>query len=277
MLLTDVINPEVVDKANLLNREFSKAEPFRHVLIKNFFTEETVKKVINEFPKPEKDKMFDEFGNPNKKMACHDVRDIGGAYRKLDDCIRSEAFSEFMGKLTGIPNLLYDPEYHGAGTHDNYSTQGMDPHVDFNLHRTTGYHRRINAIIYLNRQWEEEWGGCLDLHKNPWEPDQDWKKTIVPLANHCILFETNEYSWHGFEPISIPEGEDIKSRKSFTIYMYTKERPQSELAEKHGTVYFSIKIDSDKAVSPKDANCGLDVRKMSFALKEIQFVHSFPG
>src|SRR5438270_7735672 len=63
-----------------------------------------------------------------------------------------------MSELTGIPGLLYDPEYHGAGTHDNHDGQGMDPHVDFNLHRSTGYHRRINAIIYLNGSWDPKWG-----------------------------------------------------------------------------------------------------------------------
>src|SRR5438067_13793651 len=54
--------------------------------------------------------------------------------------------------------------------------------------------------------------------------------------NHCVLFETNEYSWHGFHAVSVPDGKEI-SRKSFTIYMYTKERPLNEIADKHGTIY----------------------------------------
>jgi hypothetical protein len=132
--------------------------------------------------------------------------------------------------------LLYDPEYHGAGTHDNLSGQGMEVHVDFNLHRTTGHHRRINAIVYLNKEWCEEWGGCLELHTNPWDFENDKFISYPPLFNHCVLFETNEISWHGFKKIQSPDGVEL-SRKSFTIYMYTEDRPEEEIAPKHGTIY----------------------------------------
>src|SRR5438552_10493851 len=117
--------------------------------------------------------MVNEFGRGSKKFARHDVRNIGPVYADLDDYIRSPKFAALMSELTGIPGLLYDPEYHGAGTHDNHDGQGMDPHVDFNLHRSTGYHRRINAIIYLNESWDPKWGGNLELHKNPWDPEGD--------------------------------------------------------------------------------------------------------
>jgi hypothetical protein len=51
-----------------------------------------------------------------------------------------------------------------------------------------------------------------------------------------VLFETNEYSWHGFLPVTkdVPEG---VTRKSLAIYMYTKDRPVSEKFPKHGTFY----------------------------------------
>jgi hypothetical protein len=177
-----------------------------------------------------------EFGKKNRKFARHDVRNIGPTYRELDDFVRSKDFANIMEKVTGIPNLLYDPDYHGAGTHDNHSGQGMDAHVDFNLHPTTGYHRRINAIIYLNEEWGETWGGALEVHKNPWDLVNDSVKSYPPLKNHCVLFETNEISWHGFKKVNPPAGREI-SRKSFTIYMYTKERPAGEIVEKHGTIY----------------------------------------
>ena len=140
-----------------------------------------------------------------------------------------------MRDLTGIEGFLYDPEYHGAGTHENLVGQGMDPHIDFNLHRNTGYHRRINAIIYLNEEWKEEWGGSLQIHKNPWEPETDEIQTFLPLKNRCILCETNEYSWHGFEQIRHPTNPN-PSRKSFTVYMYTKYRHLEEIGDKHGTL-----------------------------------------
>src|SRR5438067_13793650 len=156
-----------------LRRRFAEAKPFPHVLIENFFAADVVSDLIRQFPVPDPTKMVNEFGRGSKKFARHDVRNIGPVYAELDDYIRSPKFAALMSALTGIPGLLYDPEYHGAGTHDNHDGQGMDPHVDFNLHRSTGYHRRINAIIYLNESWDPKWGGNLELHKNPWDPEGD--------------------------------------------------------------------------------------------------------
>ena len=231
-----ILNRAVTSKIADLSRRFAEAQPFRHVLIENFFADDVLAELIRQFPAPDPSKMVNEFGRGSKKFARHDVRNIGSVYEELDDYIRSPQFAAVMSELTGIPHLLYDPEYHGAGTHDNHDGQGMDPHVDFNLHRTTGYHRRLNAIIYLNEEWDPQWGGNLELHKDPWDPAGDEVLSYPPFLNHCVLFETNEYSWHGFHPVTLPPGKNI-SRKSFTIYMYTKDRPLNEIADKHGTIY----------------------------------------
>lgn len=79
-------------------------------------------------------------------------------------------------------------------------------------------------------------GGVLRLHKNPWDFKNDWFVEYPPLLNHCVLFETNEVSWHGFDKVNVPPTLDI-SRRSFTIYMYTKDRPANEVAQNHGTIY----------------------------------------
>jgi hypothetical protein len=231
-----ILADDLINKADWYRSQFDGAKPFRHVLITPFFEPAIAEAILEEFPVPLESQMRNEFGDKSRKFACHDVRSIGPTYRVIDDYISSPEFAKFMERVTGIQNLLYDPEYHGAGTHDNLSGQGMDAHVDFNLHRTTGYHRRFNAIIYLNKEWKEEWGGNLELHTNPWDFENDTVISYPPLFNHCVLFETNEYSWHGFQRLLMPGGREI-SRKSFTIYMYTKDRAADEIAPKHGTIY----------------------------------------
>jgi hypothetical protein len=95
----------------------------------------------------------------------------------------------------------------------------------------------LNLIVYLNPEWDESWGGNFDLHSNPWEPEKDHIRTILPLFNHGVIFETNEHSWHGFEPIRLPENHKGTSRRSFAIYLYTRERATDETAASHATVY----------------------------------------
>jgi hypothetical protein len=222
-----VLADNVIERADWYRNQFETAKPFRHVLITPFFDRPTAEAMLAEFPVPQHKVL---------KFVCRDVRSISPTYRLIDDYISSPEFAALMERITGIGNLLYDPEYHGAGTHDNFSGQGMDAHVDFNLHATTGYHRRFNIITYLNKEWKDEWGGNIELHTNPWDFENDEVVSYPPLFNHCILFETNEYSWHGFQKLHPPDDRQI-SRKSFTIYMYTKDRPANEIVPKHRTIY----------------------------------------
>lgn len=175
---------------------------------------------------------------PGGKSTVEDIRSLGGAYALADDLFQSAEFSSLFSNLTGIPNLLYDRMYVGGGTHENRPGQELDPHVDFNYHPHQGWHRRLNLIVYLNPEWNEDWGGSIEFHEDPWRPpEQNRIRRVVPLANRAILFETSERSWHGFEVIRQPPDHPPISRKSLAIYMYTKERPPAETAPAHATVY----------------------------------------
>lgn len=237
-LIGEVLSADTVKQKDQHRTQFLTADPFKHVHIPGFLQPSFVAGILQEFPEPPgQDKLRNEFGGGSRKHAVHHIRELGSTFQRWDDLLKSEEFIDYLAHLTGIEGLIYDPEYHGAGTHNNLDGQGMMTHIDFNLHRTTNYHRRLNLIIYLNDEWQAEWGGSLELHKDPWNPDQDEVKVIPPFLNHAILFETNEYSWHGFEKIRLPEEKKHLSRKSLTVYYYSKTRPATEVAPKHGTIY----------------------------------------
>jgi hypothetical protein len=165
------------------------------------------------------------------------VRELGEPYRALDDYIQGREFLDYVSHVTGIPDLLYDPDYVGGGTHENVHGQSLDPHVEFNYHPRTQWHRRLNLIVYLNPEWHADWGGALELHADPWRPGRNKVESVLPLLNRCVVFETNEVSWHGFQGIRLPEDRRSLSRKSFAIYLYTRERPPEETAPPHATIY----------------------------------------
>jgi hypothetical protein len=105
-------------------------------------------------------------------------------------------------------------------------------------------HRRLNLIVYLNKDWKREWGGSLEIHSNPRRPAENQIRSFEPLFNRAVMFETNEHSWHGFPKIELPEGERHRSRKSISIYLYTRERPVEEVAPVHGTFYVHRPLDN---------------------------------
>lgn len=231
------IHPSVLTRADELAREFASAQPFRHVQIADFLDASLCQGLLEQFPGFEARHALNEMGEVGGKAVRMDVRDIGPAYAELDRCIQSQAFLDLISRITGIPDLLHDPDYIGGGTHENRDGQGLDQHVDFNYHPRTKWHRRLNLIVYLNPHWEAEWGGELELHADPWSGNSKAAVKVPPLFNRCAIFETTENSWHGFSTIALPEGCRHLSRKSFAIYLYTRERPPESTAPPHATIY----------------------------------------
>ena len=90
-------------------------------------------------------------------------------------------------------------------------------------------HRRINLLIYLNREWEASWGGAIELQSDPHNPAVDSVQGFLPLFNRAVIFETSAFSWHGFPRIVLPPDKRHLSRKSFSIYLDTKERAAEEI------------------------------------------------
>lgn len=237
-VLNGWIDPAVVARVPEYAAAFNTANPFPHVVIDGFLDAGFCRRIVQEFPVFDEAAALNEDGKVGGKATRESVRSLGSAYAELDDLVQTQAFRDLVARITGIADLQYDPHYFGGGTHENRQGQDLDPHIDFNYHPLSKQHRRLNLIIYLNEEWDDTWGGSLQLHRDPYlEPSQDEIVTVTPLMNRCVMFETSEHSWHGFERIDLPEGRQGLSRKSFALYYYTRERPPEETGPEHSTVY----------------------------------------
>lgn len=233
-----LLQPAVRARVAELRREFAQAQPFHHVIVDGFFDPDFSRALSSEFPGFDGEQARNEVGEIGRKAVHSNLAELGPAYAKLDALLQDPGFLDFISEITGIPNLLYDPDYVGGGTHENLDGQDLDVHVDFNYHPKTRLHRRLNLIVFLNPEWDPAWGGCLELQKDPsLRPADNMVRTVTPLANRCVIFETTENSWHGFRRIALPPDKAALSRRSIAVYFYTKERPPQETAPSHGTIY----------------------------------------
>jgi Rps23 Pro-64 3,4-dihydroxylase Tpa1-like proline 4-hydroxylase len=232
-----MINEQIIDKAPDIRHAFQSALPFRHVQIDNFLDPEICEGLLRDFPSFDKKKAINELGHVGGKAVIENVKSISPLYSSIYDFINSKSFLDTMSDLTGVRNLIADETLFGGGTHENLDGQYLDAHIDFNIDERRMLHRRLNLLIYLNKEWQESWGGCIELHSNPRNPETDEVKSFLPLFNRAVIFETNEYSWHGFPVIRLPQEKKQLSRKSFSIYLYTKDRPAEEVVAPHTTFY----------------------------------------
>jgi len=105
-------------------------------------------------------------------------------------------------------------------------------HTDFNVHPELELDRRINVIIYLNRNWDPGWGGQLEL----WNFEMTEHLKIEPVFNRMVVFDTSDTSKHGHpDPLAAPAG---ISRRSLAFYYYTHGGPEEEPAVAHQTQHF---------------------------------------
>ncbi len=237
-LLNESISRTVIEEASELAREFSGARPFRHVCIDGFFAQQVAARLAETFPPFDERLAINENGEIGAKAVHEKIVSLGPDWERLDKLVQDREFRALISRITGIPDLRYDPYYFGGGTHENLHGQSLDAHVDFNFHPVTRQHRRLNLIVYLTEEWREEWGGSIQLHRDPYlPPEEDEVVTITPAFNRCVIFETNEHSWHGFPRIELPEDKRHLSRRSFALYYYTETRPAEELGPEHSTIY----------------------------------------
>ncbi len=231
------VSIEVARHADQYREAFLHAEPFKHVVIEGFFEPSFAEKLLSDFPSFDPRLATNELGMAARKAVNTNIGEISPVYRQLYQAIGSRPFLDLVGRISGISGLILDPKMYGGGTHDNQHGQELDPHVDFNYDEAQQLHRRLNLIVYMNKEWRSDWGGALEIHSNPRDPATNRISSYDPLFNRCVMFETNERSWHGFPRINLPEDKRHLSRKSISIYLYTKDRPAEEIAPMHGTFY----------------------------------------
>ena len=209
------------------------ADPFPHIVLDGLFDDEALEAVLREFPSPEAMTWREFDSKTEKKLGYfHETSTISKTVREFLDAMNSFEMLLWLEALTGIEGLIPDPYFGGGGLHQIEPGGFLKIHADFNVHPKLKLDRRMNMLVYLNKEWRDEYGGHLEL----WDRDMSaCRKKILPLFNRTLIFSTTDTSFHGHpHPLTAPEG---MSRKSVSLYYYTAGRPEAERSAPHDTLF----------------------------------------
>lgn len=212
--------------------KYQQALPFPHFSVDDLFAEEFLDKVAEEFPEVSSE-AWQKFDNMReKKLASKGDETLGPYTRALISNLNSGTFIHFLESLTGIKGLLPDPHLMGGGMHRILPGGKLAVHVDFNRNNQLNLVRRLNILIYLNKDWDESYGGYFEL----WDGEmQEAKVKILPKFNRLAMFSTGEDTWHGHpDPLTCPEH---RSRRSIALYYYTAAEDHNQTKGSHSTVF----------------------------------------
>jgi Rps23 Pro-64 3,4-dihydroxylase Tpa1-like proline 4-hydroxylase/glycosyltransferase involved in cell wall biosynthesis len=219
-----------------LKDTYNSSKPFPHIVIDNFVDPTLLEDIINEF------NTYEFFGHdPNstqfqvKKLfsphSAENLKEMPTKTKGLIDHFNSKEFIQYLEKVTGIKGLQPDPTLLGAGMHRIKSGGKLSVHADSSKHAETGLYRRINLLLYLNKNWNPDWGGSLQLY----DKDMKLQSEIQPLFNRAVIFNTTKDSYHG-HPYELNTPEEVY-RDSIALYYYTEDMPAEEKAEVTSAVW----------------------------------------
>lgn len=212
---------------------YAQASPFPHIMFDDFLRPEILEGVLEELEaraEPQGTVMDDKF---QKKWACNKTRLMGPKTRALIQFMNGQEVTGFLERLTGMTGLIPDPQLAGGGLHELRNKGFLNVHADFNYHPKLKLDRRINLLLYLNKDWEEEYGGELQL----WDTGMnECVAKYLPIFNRCVIFNTTDNSFHGNpNPVNLPDNR--RARRSIAFYYYTNGRPAGEVSNPHETVF----------------------------------------
>jgi dTDP-glucose 4,6-dehydratase len=194
-----------VNNVKDLQEKFIKADPFEHIIIPNFLNENYANILHDCFPEDVEQEHWHKYLNPIEvKYTLDNLEKLPNNLKDIFYLFSTKEITKKFSELSGINNLEFDPYLHGAGIHVHPRNGRLHMHLDYEKHPYLTKERRLNVILYLNKDWDPLWNGETQL----W--DKNMEKCIVksPVKfNTAIIFKTNDISWHGIpEKIMCPEG-----------------------------------------------------------------------
>ena len=224
-----------------LATQYQLAKPFPYIVIDDFLPEMVLNNVVDEFDNNDKwwyDRVkwteefrVNKFYWPHDKESANNMSSDLPVISKLIDYLNSPTMLKYLEELTGIKNLIADELLMGGGLHKIKTGGKLAIHKDYTVHPTKKMYRRLNLLLYLNKDWDSSWEGNLEL----WDKDMTkCEISVEPLFNRVVIFTIGEDSLHG-HPIPLNTPED-KSRNSIALYYFTEEKPE-EIGE-HTVIFY---------------------------------------
>lgn len=200
--------------AEALAEQYQLGTPTPYMIIDNFLPWDVYDSILD---------TFEEIPEERYKIFQNDL-----AYRKecrnfaeapllqtLANSFNSKLFVDWLQSAAGAEKLIPDPHFLGGGFCRSSRGTTLGLHTDFNWNDSLRLNRKNNAILYMNREWKDEWNGHLEF----W--DDDRTKCLVkvePKPNRFIFWDYDYNLVHGHpDPIECPEH---LSRDSLILFYY---------------------------------------------------------
>jgi len=222
----------LLDAAQKLSQSYKDADPFPSIVIDEFMSAQVLAEILEEIKAISDESWMGRQHQRSNKFGIYNMECLGNKTRHLFQELNSAPMIRFLECLTGIEGLVPDPHFEGAGVSRSDEGGMLKIHADFNFNQVLKLDRRVNLLLYLNHDWQDNYGGHLQM----WNRSMtECVKKIAPIFNRLVVLSTDSYSYHGHpDPMTPPPG---VSRYALSVYYYSNGRPASEGSQHHDSLY----------------------------------------
>ncbi|SOD54496.1 2OG-Fe(II) oxygenase [Pseudoxanthomonas wuyuanensis] len=231
--LRALLDPRIRDAGFVasLRRRLERAAPFPHLILHGLFHPLLLEQVSTEFERVPADGWRAYRNRHERTFRASPLALPGPASRLYFGLVNSAEFIRFLCRVTGSDALVVDPDLFGGGLHESRNGGHFGIHRDFDRHPQTGLRNRMVLLTYLNKDWNGDWGGELEL----WDSEQRACVTrVAPEFGVSLLMLHGPTSYHGHPaPLRMPAE---TARRSLASYFYAA--PENSAAAGETTTEF---------------------------------------
>jgi hypothetical protein len=202
---------------------YASNQPYPHLVVDDLFDSEVLDKIVADFPKSGEHDWIIWNSEHESKSTSSGIAGLSRLTQLFFLWLNSSEFIDQLKQIVGIDELVPDPLFFGAGLHEMFQGGWLDIHADYTQHPTLPLLRRINLLIYLNREWNPHWGGGIQLQSNT---NYENKVDYTPDFNRTLIFPTTSETLHGVpDRLSCPKE---FSRKLISVYYWSPSSDRKE-------------------------------------------------
>ncbi|MFT5890770.1 MAG: Rps23 Pro-64 3,4-dihydroxylase Tpa1-like proline 4-hydroxylase [Dokdonia sp.] len=196
--LSDLIYDRILSQKDTLTAQYRSSDSgIGYFYLDNVLPEDIATTIYTSFPSTEETVL---------KKSIRQFKHVAAQMDKYNPVLEEIIFAfqdqrivRIIGEIANITNPLPDDNLYAGGISMMSKGNYLNPHLDNSHDKDRNQWRVLNLLYYVTPDWEESYGGNLEIWPNGLEKDQI---TIHSKFNRLAIMATHNTSWHSVSPVS---------------------------------------------------------------------------
>ncbi len=198
--LADLILKKLEANVEMLKKDFSKQNQINSCYIDDLLPIEIAEEIYSKFPSPEEMAIHKSLRENKRVAAQMDLYDP--LLEEIVFAFQDERIVKVAEEITGLKEMVPDENLYAGGISLMAKNNFLNPHLDNSHDNERKMYRVLNLLYYVTPDWEEGYGGNLEL----WDKGvKNKQRTVFAKFNRLVLMITNKTSYHSVSKV-IHEG-----------------------------------------------------------------------